>query len=306
MRIQFIFIVFLLFFFPAAASCQSVRPEPPQPMGGPTNDQILQKLTSPDEAVRFEVIDTAKPICASMEAAELEAALSDLREKNVGTLIYLLIKTQNNVVYNIDIPAKMNIENAIGSFPNIAYYYARVLPEKGLAALRRLYLRRPEHRLVLCKSIGETRLPEAMDFLMEKLRENIQSKQSIYHQLAGLSTYGKILGKDELAEFFKIDLDREELILLSDLKTDLSFAELIRLYDADIPIQQAYVIEYVFHDPLHYFDVFQYIIDKELQRGHGGFVLELMMSDGIRTHADPKIQSYRKSVMEKLDQENSN
>ena len=131
---------------------------------------LLTRLTAPEESVRFSVMDQALKDGTLIRAKELETALTNLRKKNISTLIYVCIKTQNTALYHLSAPAAMALENTAGAFPNIAYYYARVDPASGVEALLRLYHRYPNERLAVCLALGEVQQKKVHDFLLKEAK----------------------------------------------------------------------------------------------------------------------------------------
>jgi hypothetical protein len=262
---------------------------------------LLEKLTSPREADRYQAIEAAKKSAESFTAEEVEGALTQIREKNVSALIFFFMESRNDVVYRLGVPARMTLENSPGSFPNIAFYYARVRPSEGLKALLKLYETHEDQKMAICKAIGETGSPDGAAFLMRKA-EQAQKTGSRIPMLAGLKVLHRTVDKTRIASFLNADLDREEIILLSQLKTDFSGDELISLYNGNNR-QRTYALEYIFMAPENNFESLQFIINEMMERQQFDRVRELLMSDRIRSSADPRIRGFRQSVLEKVPSE---
>ncbi len=263
---------------------------------------ILASLMSDKEAERFSTLEKARERFSSIKPRDIEHALVSLQKKNVSTLVFVLTETRSDAVYNMNPGVRTALENSKGSFPNIAYYYARIRPREGLAQLRRLYEKHITQRLFICKAIGETGFSEALNFLMAEAGKQKISGKSIIPHLAGLQCLNKIMNKADISRFLEQDLSREEIILLAGLKTDFSQTDLISFCKYG-RIKNAYAIQYVFRSPGPNFKAFRFIIEKELNNKQYDKVLQLMMSDGIRRTADQQVMQYRESVLAKVRKE---
>ncbi len=168
--IQLLDVLIAVCLAPMLWGCHSDVPKAAWAAGDKNHPKLLERLTAVDEAERFEVIDAAKSQIGHMEPKQIEVALTALRPKNLSTLIYVCIETHNPVLYHLSPPARQALENSPGSYPNIAYYYARVNPDNGLKALFGLYERHPDKRLPVCLAIGEICQKEARSFLLAKAK----------------------------------------------------------------------------------------------------------------------------------------
>jgi len=262
---------------------------------------LLSQITSPNETERFDVLEEVKKQVGHIRPKDIEQALTSLRKKNVSTLIFVLMETESNAIYKLHPPARMASENSEGSFPNIAYYYARVNPQRGLPELYRLYKEHPTQRLAICKAIGRVGTSEAIEFLMEKAEKQKQLGGSTIPHLAGLESSNKIVEEANIVWFLEQDLDREESILLAHSKARFTQEELVSLYNAG-KSKRAYAIEYVFRDPSKNFEALCSIIEKEMANKQYDRVLQLLMSDSMRRSKDQRVKKYRESVITRIDQ----
>lgn len=262
-------------------------------------EDILNQLVSPDEAERFKAMDKIKGQEALVTVRDIEQSLASLRKKNVSTLIFVLMEKGSDILYRAGIPAKMTLENSEGSFPNIAYYYAKIQPEKGLKELYRLYGKHSNERMAICKALGEVGVQEAMDFLMtEALREK-RAGNSIIAHLAGLQHSGRIMEQSKIGHFLEQNLDREEIILLSRFNTDLD-SDKLRAFYTEGGRKKTYAVEYVFREPGVHFNVLCFMTDTEIEKQNYDTVLQWMMSDSIRQSKDERVRQYRESVLARI------
>lgn len=263
---------------------------------------ILNQLTSADEAERFKAMDRIKAQEGLVTVRDIEQSLASLRKKNVSTLIFVLMEAGSDILYRVGLPAKMALENSEGSFPNIAYYYAKIQPAKGLTELYRLYGKQSDERMAICKAIGEVGTREATNFLMaEALREK-QAGNSMIPHLAGLQHSRRIMGKSEIGRFLGQNPDREEIILLSRFDSDLDSDTLIAFY-TEGGIKRSYAVEYVFREPGVHFNVLCFMTDTEVEKQNYDAVLQWMMSDSIRQCRDERVRQYRESVLARIRKE---
>ncbi|MFH0724835.1 MAG: hypothetical protein V2B19_00520 [Pseudomonadota bacterium] len=295
------FLLGICLFF--SLSCAVSHGGPPAPSGAKAPDQrdvaiLLEKLTSPMEADRYQAVEAAKRSSGRFTAQEVESALTQIRGKNVSALIFFFMESRNDILYRLGVPARMTLENSPGSFPNIAFYYARVRPPEGLKALLKLYETHEDQKMAICKAIGETGSPDGAAFLMRKA-EQAEKAGSRIPMLAGLKVLRQTVDKTRIASFLNADLDREEIILLSQLKTDFSGDELISLYNGNNR-QRAYALEYIFMAPEKNVAALQSIINEMMERKQFDRVRELLMSDRIRSSADERIRGFRESVLQKI------
>lgn len=288
------FIIILLAVF---ISMTSQAKEPILMTGG--IESIADQLISPDEAQRFKVLEKAKEKISEITLEKVESLLTSLRQKNVSTLIFVLMETKSDLLYHLSPPAQTAVENSTGSFPNIAYYYARINHHKGLAELYRLYGRHKDQRIYICKAIGETGSSEAAEFLMSEAKKEKESGKNIIPMLAGLRVSNKAVGENNILWFLEQNLDREEIILLSDLKAGFAQKALIRFYN-DGGIKAAYAIQFLFRDPVANFEAIRSVVDKELENKQYDKVLQWMMSDVFERIGDSQLKKYRESVLESV------
>lgn len=258
---------------------------------------ILDRLISPDELRRFGDLEKAKENINRIKADDIERLVTSLRQKNMSTLIFVLMETGSDILYHLSPPAQMSVENSAGSFPNIAYYYARINPEKGLGELYRLYDKNRDQRLHICKAIGEVGSLKAAEFLMAEAMMAKESGNSIVPMLAGLLIYNKPVGQDKILWLLEQSLDREEIILLSELNIGFSQNELAGLYNYGGK-KADYAVQYIFRDPVANFEAIRFIVDKELENKNYDRVLEWMMSDIFERINDPQLKLYRESLLE--------
>jgi hypothetical protein len=279
--------------------CHNDAPKPASLTGDNNHHKLLEQLTAVNEAERFEVLQTAKSKIGHMESKDVEAALTSLRPKNVSTLIYTCIKTSNPVLYHLSPPARQALENSTGSFPNIAYYYARVNPDEGLKALFGLYERYPDKRLPVCLAIGEVCQKEAGDFLRSEAKAVKTDGGMVTHLLAGLKHSCNSIGEVDVEWFLTQSLDREELIALSELNVELSIDRVKTYWKSGGP-KRFFAIESIMGDPDKHFEAFCWLIDQYMKAGDTDTVRQLLMSDGMRSMTVPRIKEFRESILEKI------
>lgn len=263
-------------------------------------ETLLDQLTSPREAERFRAMKKLKTQLERIRVKNVEHALTSLRKKNVSTLIFLLMEAGSDVLYGIGLPARRAAENSEGSFPNIAFYYARVTPRKGLPELYRLYGKHREQRLAICKAIGETGDSGALKFLMAEAKAEKMAGASAFPFIAGLQSSDRTMSRDAIEWFLEQDLDREEIILLSRLRTSLDQSELVSFYDKGEK-KKIYATEHIFRKPDIYFEALCSVIDKELENRQYDKVRQMMMSDSIRRCRDQRVRQYRETVLRRIE-----
>jgi hypothetical protein len=273
----------------------------PKAASEPDNNdkKLLERLTSVDEAERFEVIDGAKSLIGHTSPKEVEDVLTSLRPKNLSTLIYACIETRNPVLYHLSPPARQALENATGSYPNIAYYYARVNPNDGLKALLSLYERYPDKRLAVCLAIGEVCQKEATDFLLTEAKAVKAKGGTVTYMLAGLKHPCRSIGEADLDWFLMQSLDREELIALSELDFELP-VDKVKEYWKSGGAKRIFTIELIMGHPDELFDALRWMIDQLMNAGDTEMVKLLMMSDSMRSVAAPRVQKFRQKTLKKL------
>lgn len=287
-------IIFLLIFLTGIVSQAAGSGSSPEKI----ND-ILNQLTSADEAERFKAIERIKAQQDVITVRDIEQSLASLRKKNVSTLIFVLMEAGSDILYRVGLPARMTIENSEGSFPNIAYYYAKIQPAKGLTELYRLYGKHSDERMAICKAIGEVGTREAADFLMTEALLEKQAGNSMIPHLAGLQHSRRTLGKSEIGRLLGQNLDRDEIILLSRFDSDLDSDTLMSFY-TEGGRKRSYAIEYVFREPGVNFKVLCFMTDREIEKQNYETVLQWMMSDSIRQCSDEQVRQYRESVLAKI------
>lgn len=278
----------------AAFACASSR-------GNTTDDAdqqaaaLLTQLTSQTEFVRFQALEAAGRRDSPFAAAQIENALIDLRPKNLSTFIFFFLEKRNPILYELMGTAKKTLENSEGSFPNIAYYYARVHPSDGLKRLFLLFETRADQKMAVCKAIGETRSAEGTAFLLEKTK-TAELPGSRMPQLAGLKVSGGTIPKVHITSLLGEDLDREEIVLLSQLKTDFSDREIISLYRGN-KRQREYALESIFMKPEDHFEALRFVINEMLAQGQSDRIRELLMSDRIRRSTDERVVKFRETIL---------
>lgn len=260
---------------------------------------LLRQLTSSDEAERFRAIEEAKKQIASMDINNIETTLTSLRKKNVSTLIFVLMEMRSEAIYKLSLIAKKAVENSEGSFPNIAYYYARVNPQKGLSELFRLYKEDIINHMSICKAIGEVGTQDALNFLITRVKEERKADKEIVTLLAGLQSYNRVINNEEIQFLLEQNLTRGEIILLSKLKTNFTQQSLTSLWKANNQ-KKTYAIEYVLSNPSANFETLQAIIKHELAAKRRDTVLQFMMSDNIQRTKDENIRKFRESIINSI------
>lgn len=263
--------------------------------------KLLTSLTSVSEAERFAARSQLMSHPRKLTKISVESALTSLRPKNVSTLIFVLMEHHSDILYHISEPARMNAENTLGSFPNIAYYYAAVRPEKGFDDLRRLYEHHPDDQMAVCKAIGKIGGHRSVEFLFGSIREKKKRNQSVLAELAGLKLSSMSLSSKEIKALLSKHLNRDEIILAARIDCRWTQKDMIRLYLGDAR-QRAYVLERVFYRPDIYFQVFHYIITDHMQAGQYDTVRRWMLSDALVKTQDQYIKTYRDMMMKQLGQ----
>lgn len=284
-------------------SCAGSPAPPPAPVDRKVHEQgeagaLLMALTSPKEAERYQAIETAQKRSGLFRPVEIESTLTAIREKNVSALIFIFMEARNDILYRLGVPARMALENSPGSFPNIAFYYARIRTTEGVKSLIRLYDTHEDQKMAICKAIGESGAPEGLSFLLNKT-EKAKSAGSRIPLLAGLKAFRRTIDKARIISFLGLELDREEIILLSQLKTDFSADEVIALYRGNNR-QRAYALEYIFTSPEQHFKALQFIIDEMMERKQFDRVRELIMSDRIRSSTDERVRNFRETTLKQI------
>jgi hypothetical protein len=297
--IQLLDVLIAVFLAPILWGCHNDVPKAALASGDKNHQQLLERLAAVDEAERFEAIDAAKSKIGQMDPKEIEVALTSLRPKNLSTLIYVCIATHNPVLYHLSPPARQALENSAGSYPNIAYYYARVNPGQGLKALFGLYERHPDKRLPVCLAIGEVCQKEAGDFLLAEAKAAKEEGRAVTHMLSGLKHSCRSIGEAELDWFLMQSLDREELISLSELNFEIP-VDKVKAYWKSGGVKRFFAIELVMGQPDKPFDALCWMIDQYLDAGDTDTVKQLMMSDSMRSAAGPRIKEFRRLTLKKL------
>ena len=269
-------------------------------------DDILIRLISPDEKERFSAMEEAKNQPDRIVSGDIEKILKMPRKKNLSTLIFVLMEKRDNLIYEMSFPARKAVENSEGSFPNIAYYYARIRPRKGLRELYRLYQEHGDQRLTISKAMGETALPEAANFLMTEVFSHRNSGNSAFAPMAGLSASGVSVDKDKILRLLGENLDREEVILLSNLRTEFTQSDLMLLYEQGNKRKQGYVIQRIFREPARNFKMVRFVTEQAIEKGREDRAMEWMMSDTVRRCDDEQVRRYRKSVLERIRSQRKN
>lgn len=261
--------------------------------------KLLEQLTAVNEAERFEVVGAAKSQIGHTDPKEIEGAVTSLRPKNLSTLIYICIETRSPVLYHVSPPARQTLENSTGSYPNIAYYYARVNPDDGLKALFGLYERYPDKRLPVCLAIGEVRKKEASDFLLAQAKAVKAEGGTVTYMLAGLKHSRRSIGERDLDWFLMRSLDREELIALSELDFEVS-VDKVKTFWKSGGAKRFFAIELVMGQPDRLFNALCWMIDQYMNAGDTDTVKQLIMSDSMRSVTAPRVQEFRQLTLKKL------
>jgi hypothetical protein len=261
--------------------------------------ELLKQLTATDEGVRFAVLDRAKKRIGHLSAGELEAALTTLRPKNVSTLIYVCIQTRSKLLLGLSPAAQKALEHSAGSFPNLAYYLARVDPIAGLPALVDMYQRHAAHRMPICLAIGEICRPEASDFLLEQIRRIKSAGGNIEAPLAGLKQSCQEIDPKTVNWLLAQQLNREEIIALSELKLNLPPERLKALWQAG-GRDRFLAVEVIFGKPQTHFDTLRWMVEQYLQAGDKSTVRQLMFSDAMQSVTDRRLVDFREATLAKL------
>ncbi len=259
-------------------------------------ETLCYKLTSPLEKERYSVLQQAMNQASLTESKDLKECLTSLREKNFSTLIYVLMEVKNPVLYEIDSLAKKALEHSNGSFPNIAYYYGRVNCEKGIKELFRLYKIFDNQKLFICKALGETKTDEAINFLISEAKFQKKAGEDILSFLAGLRDSKSVIDKAVIEYFLSTQINREELIALSCLQTNLTEEDILHFYNNE-GNKNKYVIQYLFSKPVKHFKCIQRIVKQELDSKNYEKILQWMKSDSFRLIKNDEIQDYRKKII---------
>ncbi|MGA1841011.1 MAG: hypothetical protein ACMUIU_10330 [bacterium] len=275
----------------------------PSPETGYNNNLVLNRLTSVDEGERFKTLEEMRKKIKGIDINDIEVTLTSIREKNVSTLIFVLMESQNDCLYKLSPAAKRTLENSQGSFPNIAYYYARVNPQTGLSELFRLYTEHVADRIPICKGIGEVSNSEALNFLLFNALQEKEKGRRIIPLLAGLQAYNNVIHKKEILFFLEQSLDREEVISLSKLKTHFTQNDLIGFWKTGNS-KALFSIEYILNNLSENFDALQAIVDYELANKRHEKAIELMMSDSMIRSKDEDIKKYRDTIIDKVQKMN--
>jgi hypothetical protein len=258
--------------------------------------ELLKQLTATDEGVRFAVLDTAKKQIDYLSPRETEAALTALRPKNVSTLIYVCIQTKSKLLLDLSPAAQKALEHSAGSFPNLAYYLARVDPAAGLPALVNLYERHPNQRMAICLAVGEICHPKASDFLLDQARRIKTSGGDIVAPLAGLKHACRKIDPETVDWLLAQQLNREETIALSELDLNLPPKRLQTLWLAG-GRDRFLAVEVILGAPQTHFETLRWMVDQYLKAGDKNTVRELMHSDGMRSVTDKRLIEFRAATL---------
>lgn len=260
---------------------------------------LLEQLTSVDESERFRALEKARSHEKAITVADIERTLMSLRKKNVSTLIYLFLKANNEKLYQVGSAANKALENAPGSFPNIAYYYGKVKPAVGQKELYRLYDHYPNHRMAICLSIGEINNNTAYEFLMSKARLEKNSGNRILEHLAGLKSCTNSLSIDNIYFFLEKKMDREEVIALSEIQVKISGERLRAFYNSGGQ-KRAYAVQTLLGAPLTHFSTLRWIVEQLEKSGDTDEIRKILLSDTMRRITDSDIKQYRESKLSNL------
>lgn len=276
--------------------CPSGPPKSEPAVKGIAHEALLKRLTAMDEAIRFEVIEPAMELTGQLSSEDVESILTDLRPKNVSTLIYVCIQTKNKLLYGLKPPARNTLENSTGSFPNLAYYYARVAPVQGLAELLRLYDQHPGERLPISLAMGEVCRPEAFEFLLSQARRIKNAGGEVTAQLAGLKRSCTAVKTEDIEWMLARELDREEIIALSELASGLPSKSLKTLWIAKGQ-KRFFTIQVILGAPDTHFDSLRWMIDQYLRAGDQDTVRQLMFSDSMRSATVQRVIDFREATL---------
>lgn len=259
---------------------------------------LLQKLTSVSEGTRFSVIAQTEESIGEISKDDVEKCLTSLQDKNVSTLIYIYMKVQNDILYTLNKPAEKALLNSKGSFPNIAFYYSSVKPKKGLKKLIQLYENSNKNHLAICKAIGKTKTTEGIEFLISEIKNQKKTDHIINPLIAGLNKTERVIDKEIIIWALSQNLNREELIALSSIKTNFSGKELFVFYTEGELKKQLFVIQYVFREPDTHFETIKDLVEIEFSQKNYNTIIEWMMSDKFHNYNDLKIKKFRETTLE--------
>jgi hypothetical protein len=257
---------------------------------------LLNQLTSTDEAIRFGAIERFKGNLDFIESEHLEVTLTSLSPKNVSTLIFVLTRMRSDALYRLSTPARRSIENSQGSFPNIAYYYARVDPRKGLPQLIRLYDEHRDRRIPICKAMGESALSGALFFLTSQALKEKKEERSIMAQLAGLQAYPGNIDHRYIQSLLEQKLNTEEVIMLAKVKTGFRPKHLMALWKTGAE-KRSYATEYILGHLPESFAILQRIVNSEIRDQKWDYVIQLMQSDCLQRSEDEDLRKYREAIL---------
>jgi hypothetical protein len=293
------YVILVLLVLLLVGSCQSDTPKLGSEDKPVSHVDLLEQLTSKNEAERFKVLDAARSQLPVIKIQEIESVLTDPRPKNVSTLIYVHIKEQSEALYQLSILAKTAVENSEGSFPNIAYYYSRVEPSTGVNELYRLYAQHPGNRMAICKAIGEVPGPSGYGFLLTEAKSEISSGNRILNQLAGMKSSDAQTSMADLEWFLDKKLDREELIALSELEIKFSNEQLMDFWISG-GRKKAFATEIMLGDPDQYLKTLQWVISQHLESGETDEVRQILLSDSIQKATADNVVQYRDQTLKEL------
>jgi hypothetical protein len=279
--------------------CPIETPEAQPDAGTLSGMDLLRGLTAMQERTRFDLLETAKKNIDQLAMKDIESALTTLRQKNVSTLIYVFMETKNKRLYQLGPPARRALENSAGSFPNIAYYYARVNPAAGLPALLRLYEQQPKYRLAICLALGEVCQSDAGDFLLTQARHHKRRGEDITPFLSGLKTSCSPVKTEALDWFLKQNLNREELIALSEMDLALPPARLKEFWQAGGQ-RRFFSIQVILDEPDTHFEVLEWLIAQYLDAGDTETIEQWMHSDSMQAATAKRVIVLRESTLKKI------
>ena len=279
--------------------CPIEAPKAQPNAGALSGMDLLRGLTAMEERTRFALLETAKKNINQLALKDIEVTLTALRQKNVSTLIYVFMETKNKRLYQLRPPARQALENSAGSFPNIAYYYARVNPAAGLPALRRLFEQQPRYRLAISLALGEVCHSDASDFLLSQARQHKRRGEDITPFLSGLKTSCSPVKTEALDWFLKQNLNREELIALSEIDLALPSARLKELWRAGGQ-GRFLAIQIILGEPNTHFEVLEWLIAQYLDAGDTETIEQWMHSDSMQAATAKRVIVLRESTLKKI------
>ena len=261
----------------------------------------LYLLLSSDESNRFKGLEIVRQKKLIVSEKCLKKALTNNKDINVSALIFILTEKNNELLYNLSSNLKKIIEQSNTSFPNIAYYYAKVSPDIGIAYLFELYNNFKKHHLYICKAIGIIKSKKAIDFLIKKAVENNNNSLSIKPQLSGLIASKQNIKNSIINQFLGNNLSVDEIIMLARVKTNIEQNSIKEIYLSGQK-QRLYAIEYILNNIDDNFDIFKEIVLYEMKMKNYNYIKIIFMSDKIRRSSSQNLKIFIDKIQNEITQ----